>query len=207
MKQVTFAAAVTLTVALGVQSPSVRGVVLSNHVGQGAHASGEVTLATMGGIRSFDYGEPLATHFVSNLCLDIGAIWTVEWHSLPDGSRVVNGARCEGAVDQSVHEAWLLVREYLDEVNSLKAGRFFSAGWRSSAEYREYANRTAELSLADYSRFGRDGRCMDVTSIESSDRAHVRVGADCYVRIGGKPVTFYSLFNATERGGKSSASG
>ena len=171
---------------------SITGVILSNHSGQGGHASGEVQMATNHGIRTLYYGEPLRRRFMAKLCNDIGAIWSVEIRALADSSWVIENASCSGKVDPDAHSAWSLVREYLENLrNGKQPLQLFAPEWRNSSEGVEYFKRSARLDVVNYGQLGRNGSCIDVIAVEQSHKARLRAGVDCYLSIEDKPAALF----------------
>jgi hypothetical protein len=177
---------------LGVVSCSaatITGTILSNHSGPTADASGMIKIAVANQVRSLYYDQSLRRHFGTDSCLDIGAIWTVEYRSLPDSSLYADRAICDGKVDEATHEAWLVVRGYLAGTDARPSDwpKLFSSRWISSHDGQEYEHQTVGLDLGDYHRFGSSGTCVDVTEARSG-AVHLEAGGDCHLVLSGKPV-------------------
>ena len=77
-------------------------------------------------------------------CKDIGAIWTVEAvgsPSFPDVTKVT----CKG-VDKDAHDAWLLVRVFLEGLpNSVARSPIFSVRYRSSPEFQRFVEQSKDF--------------------------------------------------------------
>lgn len=169
---------------------SFSGVVYSNHSGPSSDASGILDLWVQDKLYTLYYGEPFPRDFKSNTCRDIGAIWSVEVRTLPDGTLYVDRAKCTGAVYEVVHKPWQLVTEYLKTVgqNPELSRSLLSQPWRSSVEFRKYTEAIRDLRVSDYERFGHGGTCIDVVRVEGPDRVELSAGVDCYIFIKRKPV-------------------
>jgi hypothetical protein len=166
------------------KAESLKGVVLSDQSGQGPHRVGIVRLAIGNKVLDLNYGEPIARHFRSDVCWEIGAVWSVTVQSLSDSSLDISAVRCSGQVDERANGAWRLVRDYLRLAGSqsTSANRLLSARWRSSREFREYETKvTNDLDLTAYRLHGRPGRCIEIVKLDRSDSAQLRAGADCYL--------------------------
>lgn len=176
------------------------GTVMSDHRGPSGHAAGVIQLGFGARVHTLYYNEPLARHFSSDLCYDIGAIWSVRYymsaHSVPD----LWSVSCTGAVTEAVHGPWLVVREYLGSTSRLSpsAAKLLSQGWRESYRGREYLKLARSLDLSDYQSFGKKGTCIDVVRIQETDRAVLRAGGDCYLTLSGDHVSL--VFTVAKNG-------
>jgi hypothetical protein len=165
------------------------GILLSNHSGPSADASGIIQLAIGSKVHSVYYDQSLQTHFGTESCADIGAIWTVEFHSLADSSLYADRAICDGKVNELVHNAWLLIREYLATMDVRPSAwpKLFSSEWISSPEGQEYELKAGQLDLTGYHSFGNKGLCIDVTERQLRV-VRLEAGADCHLVLSGEPV-------------------
>ena len=182
---------------------SLRGTVFSDHSGQGPHRVGTLWLAVGSKVHELDYGEPVPRHFTSQLCWDIGAIWSVVYQVLPDSSRDISSVDCTGQVDENAHGPWLLVRDYLQLAGdrSTSSRGMLSSRWRASPEFQEYEAKVRDLDLSWSRLHGRPGRCIDVVKVER-ERTELRAGGDCGLSLSEKPVDlFFSVLrnNRTDR--------
>jgi hypothetical protein len=160
---------------------SITGVVYSNKIGNGIHPAGKVELAAGKRVSILEYGEPLETHFSSESCNDLGALWTVTVQHI-DNNLFISSVTCTGGLDQAVHTPWLLVRDYLNSLpSSVSRADSLSSRYRSSPEFRRFVEQVNSLDLNFY--FGRDelSRCLKIVSVESSNRTSV--AADCAVEL------------------------
>jgi hypothetical protein len=171
---------------------SLVGVVFSNHSGQGPHASGAIELAVGARTYILYYGEPLTKRFEGHVCYDIGAIWSVVFDVLPDSTRELKTVSCSGETDAVGHAAWSLARRYLNSTPSASSFELLSANWRSTSAFVTFESEARKLDLTGYHRFGKNGGCIDILSIEQPDAAELRAGADCDLELSGAPV--YLLF-------------
>lgn len=92
------------------------------------------------------------------------------------------------STDEVVHRPWQLVTEYLTLVarDPELSRSLLSERWRTSPDFRKYAEAEKDLDVANYKRFGRRGRCIDVVRIESRDRVILSAGIDCFIKISGQ---------------------
>ena len=149
------------------------------------------------------YGAPIAGELKGALCYDIGAVWSVSFHvSERDRAWDLETVECTG-VDENVHGPWLVVRQYLDSADRIPPSStgLFLRRWLSSAKGREYAARSKKLDASNYRRFGAGGECIDVLSAPATDRATLRAGADCHLRLSGEPIyLLFHLLRTTQTG-------
>lgn len=167
------------------QAGTLTGVIISDHSGPSADAVGEIRLVASERLYRLLYGEPLVRRFSGDVCYDIGAIWTVEFHVLPDSALEIESASCTGDVDEPVHRSWLLVRSYLHSPQSSEG--LLSQRWRKSLEFTRYSESLKGINLSDFSSLGKRGTCIDVTH-RSPDRIRLDAGIDCYISLAGEPV-------------------
>lgn len=177
----------------------LKGVVFSDHSGEGPNRVGMIQLWVGTKVHDLDYGEPLPRRFRSEICWDIGAIWSVLVQVLPDLSLDISSVSCTGEVDENTHGPWLLVRDYLQlaEDRSASSSSLLSSRWRSSPEFQEYEAKVKDLDLSGNRLHGRPGRCIDIVKVEPLYRTQLRAGGSCYLKVLGKPVdlTFGVLRN------------
>lgn len=162
---VRFAAVLIVGVLFGSFSrgAELRGVLRSLQQGQGKNSSGQAVLEIDGALRQFEY-VPRSLKFLNASCHEIGAIWTVRIGTPAHDNKYISGVACDGLVDPSIHEPWLLVRDYFRSLAKPKVGArrsFFSSSWKSSPNYRAYESRLNSLDLRSYVMFGREGTCLE----------------------------------------------
>ena len=181
---------------------SLKGVVFSDHSGEGPHRVGTVQLAVGNKVHDLDYGEPLSRHFESEVCWDIGATWSVVVRVLPDLSRDISSVSCTGEVDENAHGPWLRVRDYLRLVGGPSVSTvLLSSRWRSSPEFRKYEASVKDLDLSDNRLHGTSGRCIDIVKVEPARRTQLRAGGDCFLKVSGKPVDlFFGVLRNSDTG-------
>jgi hypothetical protein len=154
-------------------SETMTGVVYSKEAGEGAHPSGSIDLAVGSTIHPMIWAPDLEDRRMPPGCEDIGAIWTVETDgspSLPDVTRVT----CKG-VDKDAHDAWLLVRTFLEGLpNSGATSPTLSARYRSSPDYQRFAEQSKDFERSIL------GILIQIVSLDRAGRARLqsRVGID-----------------------------
>ncbi len=156
--------AVLICVALS-QAETMTGVVYSKEAGNGAQPSGSIDLAVGGTIHPMVWSPQLKGRRGPGR-EDIGAIWTVETHgppSLPDVTRVT----CKG-VDKDAHDAWLLVRAFLEGLpNSVATSPALSSRYRSSLEFQRFAEQSKDFEQSIL------GSLIQIVSLDRSGRARL----------------------------------
>jgi hypothetical protein len=99
-------------------------------------------------------------------CEDIGAIWTVETDgspSLPDVTQVT----CKG-VDKDAHDAWLLVRAFLEGLpNSVATSPTLSSRYRASPDFQRFAEQSKDFERSILSSL------IQIVSLNRSGRARL----------------------------------
>jgi hypothetical protein len=167
---------------------SLTGVLLSDHEGQGTHASGMVSLLVGDQARVFYYGEPLPRHFRSPVCSQIGAVWEVVTRVDQDATDILR-VICRGQVDENVHGPWVVVGDYLESVKSSPGSTIplLSARLRASPEYRDYLKALEGMDNSLGTASGRGVMCIDVESV-GRGTARLRADGDCGLEAAGKSV-------------------
>ena len=183
------------------QTESLKGVVFSDHSGEGPHRTGVLQLAVGNEVHDLVYDEPVPRRFRNNVCWDIRAIWSVVVRRLDSGWEISN-VSCAGQVEEDAHGSWLVARDYLQTAGSQTSpSSLLSLRWRSSASFKDYAAKIEDLDLSNYRLHGRPGRCVDVLQIARPDRTQLRAGGDCFLRISGKAVDLlFSVVRNTQTG-------
>ena len=180
---------------------TVTGVILSNHSGQTAGASGEIKLVVANKHYLLYYDHSLQTQFTTDACWRIGMVWTVEYRTLQDSTLYAERATCDGKVNEAMHDAWLVVAEYLSGTDARPSARpnLFSSRWISSASGEKYEHDAVQLDLTDYRGYGRSGTCIDVTGVQSR-AIHLEAGGDCHVVLSNLPVDLIVTVIQSDKG-------
>jgi hypothetical protein len=181
---------------------ALKGVVFSDHSGEGPHRVGTIQLAVGNTVHELTYAEPLPRRFGSEACWDIGALWSVVYQVLPGGSRDISRVSCTGQVDENAHGPWLVARDYLQLAgsHSTSSSSMASSRWRSSPEFQKYEEKITALDISAYLLHGRPGRCIEVVNV-GRDRAQLRAGSDCYLSLAKEPIYLYfSVLRNTKNG-------
>ena len=174
------------------------GVVLSNHSGPTAGASGEIKLAVRDKNYSLYYDHSLQTRFTTDSCWSIGMVWSVEYRTLQDSSLYAERATCEGKANKAVYEAWLMLRKYLSGMDARPSAshELFSPLWTSSPAGKEYEKQAAFIDLTDYRRFGMSGTCIDVIG-QQPGTILLEAGADCHLTLSKEPIDLILTMSRT----------
>ena len=136
------ALAVLICAALS-HAGTMTGVVYSKEAGNGAHPSGSIALAVGRTMRHMIWTPDLEDPRLPG-CDDIGAIWTVETTGSPPLPDVIQ-VTCRG-VDKDAHDAWLLVRGFLEGLpNSDATSPVLSFRYRSSPAFQRFAEQSKDF--------------------------------------------------------------
>jgi hypothetical protein len=89
-----------------------------------------------------------------------------------------------------VHNAWLVVREYLatGDARPRASLKLFSSRWLSSPNGRDYEQKASRLDFEGYHRFGNARICVAVIDMRQPLSIRLRADADCHLAISGEPV-------------------
>lgn len=88
-----------------------------------------------------------------------------------------------------MHDAWLVVSEYLSGTNARPSARpnLFSSRWSSSVSGKKYEEDTVQLDLTDYHRFGKSGTCVDAIEVQPTS-IRLEADGDCHLMLSKLPV-------------------
>jgi len=165
VKNVARASVAVLICAALSHAETMTGVVYSKEAGNGAQPSGSIDLAVGRTIHPMIWTPDLEDRRMPG-CEDIGAIWTVETDgspSLPDVTRVT----CKG-VDRDAHDAWLLVRAFLEGLpNSVATSPTLSSRYRSSPEFQRFAEQSKDFEQSILRNL------IQIVSLDRSGRARL----------------------------------
>ncbi len=173
----------------------VSGVLVSDHIGEGRHPAGVVVLQTPAGDYTVEYTRPVAGQFEADGCWEPGARWVASIRRTPDGSWNLERAKCGGQFDSSLHKPWLVVQNYLTALADPKNAEFgpFSAAFRSSDAFSQFARQIKAIDLVGYNQLGRRGTCLDIRRTDTPMRVRIEAGADCYISVAGAPANMSFL--------------
>jgi len=164
------------------QAESLRGVVYFNEIGNGANPGGTVKLLVGGKLQTLSYGGPLERNFRSKSCDDIGAIWSVEVYN-----RYIGRATCDGQVDRSVHDSWLVVVKYLEALPlAVSNADLLSNRYRSSLDFRGFLQEVDKEELQFFYGLSEANHCVSAVHATTSNRVHLI--ARCPVELRGKSI-------------------
>ncbi len=177
---------------------TISGIVYSNHHGVSSDASGMLRLAVNGSVLSVYYGLPVLPRAAPQICYDIGAIWSLETRIELKDRVMVGHARCSGEVDATVHNAWLLSRQYI-ATRKNPSPTLFSAGWRASPRFSGFIESGQGVDMSRSALVG-DVGCIDILSNERT-ALRLRAGIDCYLTIKGRAVELRLTIRRASSGG------
>lgn len=163
VKDVVRALAVLICAALS-HAETMTGVVYSKEAGNGAHPSGSIALAIGGSIHEMIWAPDLEDPRMPG-CEDIGAIWTVETSgspSFPDVTRVT----CKG-VDKDAHDAWLLVRAFLESLPNSVAIPVLSFRYRTAPDFQRFVEQSKDFERSVLRSL------IQIVSLDHSGRARL----------------------------------
>lgn len=148
---------------------------------------------------------PSFDHFLRSSCFDPGAIWLVRTTTAFD----LGSADRDGQVEPSVHDGWLLVKQFFLHLrqSAADATAMISTKWRGAKESQVIEGQIQSLDLDAYSDFGSEGRCLSVIS-KVGDGAGLPIagGGDldynrgCAKFSAGGMIRFSSIVHYTEEG-------
>jgi hypothetical protein len=180
-----------LLAAAGIsQATELTGVLFSDQGGPSGRGTGRVRLFSAGSVREIQYQKPYVQDFSDSNCNEPGAIWGVTVVRAPDGRQQLQRARCEGKVDASVHNAWLLVVRVLGLLGSGTPlpEELFAPSLRGTPRLRSIEATLRSVSAEDYGLFGRAGLCLRIASASGPNGVIVSAADDCFLAVAGKPV-------------------
>ena len=170
-----------LTALPGVLSArELTGVLYSEHSGPSATGTGEARIATADGmVVSLFFQKPVKKVFSKAVCNDLGAVWRVTTEVLPERGETLVAATCTGQINVAVHSAWLGVKRFLEVLaqGEAQGSERLSAGERSAASHINWTT----IDLSGYSRYGQNGKCLEVDRQVGRDIVNIRTSLDCLI--------------------------
>lgn len=184
---------------------SVTGVVLTNERGPAGDFSGTLQVDTGERISTLYYDQSLQKDFTNKSCSDVGAVWVLKVRLLADGSRYADSATCDGKVNPTAHDAWLVVRRYLatGDPRPSASAALFSDSWLSSANGGDYERKSKRLDLSGYRIFGAGGMCLEEEKSEKPNYTRVLATGDCHLTISGDRVDLIFTVHRSDDGKRS----
>jgi hypothetical protein len=164
------------------------GILYANHSGPSGSGTGEIRIKTQNKMVMLAYQKPLAGRFARS-CWEPGSIWTVLTRRTEDRDEVVDEVSCPGKIDITLHEAWTLVRDFMNSVTGESHLEFKSP--RGAFDSRD-------LDWSGYRNFGGDGLCLEIMGYvgHEDENLVIRAPIDCAL---GKIVDF--ALHKTQRSG------
>jgi hypothetical protein len=155
------------------------GAVYSDHSGPSGRGTGDVVLATHGGLVRIHYQKPIKHKFSSDRCWQLGAIWTVWTRRGPNAEELIR-AECGGAVDAAVNSGGRAVLDYIKST-ARRAGYDlgFQPGRRRPVIVTMHA---VDVDVSGYLNFPGSGMCLEVKERRNNSTVLIASSADCYFK-------------------------